>query len=77
MTKEQNRSDPSEGQVSEATNLRGRMDEQEIQQEEGPPPAEHAEQEDQSRIEAEMSPDDPEADDLDEAIDRAVGREQV
>lgn len=78
MTSEQNRSDPSEGgQVSEAANLRGRMDEAEIQQDEGVPPAEDAEQEDQSRIEAEISPDDPQADDVDEAVDRAVGRDQV
>lgn len=66
----------SEGQVSEATNLRGDVGETEIQQTEGVPPAEDADQEDQSRVEAEVSPDHPEADDVDEAADRAEGRRQ-
>lgn len=73
MTTERNESD---GQISEATNLRGRMTEEEIQQGEGVPPAEDADQEDQSQIEAEISPDHPEADDVDDAVDRAVGRDQ-
>lgn len=73
MTKERNESD---GQISEATNLRGRMAEEEIQQGEGAPPAADADQEDQSRIEAEISPDHPEADDVEDAVDRAVGRDQ-
>lgn len=64
----------SEGQVSEATNLRDGVGEAEIQQDEGAPPAEAADQEDQSRIEAEISPD--EADDVDDAVDLAVGRDQ-
>lgn len=69
--------DGTEGEVSEATHLRGSMGEDEIQQGEGVPPAADAEQEDQSRIEAEISPDDPEADDVSEAVDRAVGRDPV
>ncbi len=73
-------SEPNEAeedrQVSEATNLRGGLDEAEIQQTEGAPPAEDADQEDQSRIEAEISPDHPEAEDVEDAVDRAVGRSQ-
>lgn len=61
----------SDGQVSEATNLRGDAGEAEIQQDEGAPPAAEADQEDQSRIEAEISPDE-----TDHAVARAEGREQ-
>lgn len=64
------------GQVSEATNLRGGLDEAEIQQTEGVPPGEDADQEDQSRIEAEVSPGHPEAEDVDDAVNRALGRDQ-
>lgn len=64
------------GQVSEATNLRGGLDEAEIQQTEGVPPAEDADQEDQSQIEAEISPDHPDAEDVEDAVNRAVGRSQ-
>lgn len=64
------------GQVSEATNLRGGLDEAEIQQAEGVPPAEDADQEDQSQIEAEISPDHSDAEDVEDAVNRAVGRSQ-
>lgn len=77
MTREQHGSEPAEGEVSETNNLRESDAQKGIQQGEGVPPGADAQQENQSRIEAEISPDDPAADDVDEAIDLAEGRDHA
>lgn len=68
---------PEEGQVSETTNLRESDVEKEIQEGEGIPPAEEANQENQTRIEAEITPEETRTQDADDAVDEAVGRDHT
>lgn len=78
MANEHDGSDePAEGQVSETANLQQDDAHKTFQAADGVPPAEVSQQEDQSRIEAEMSPDDAQAEDDKDAEERAAGRRQV
>lgn len=61
-----------DGQVSETSALRAGADDEGLQQTEGIPPGDEAEQEDQSAAEAEIS---PEHDGVDNSVEHARGEE--
>lgn len=68
---------PDEGQVSETANLRESDVEKGIQEGEGIPPADEAQQENQTRIEAEITPEEARTQEADDAVDEAVGRDHT
>lgn len=61
-----------EGQVSETSNLRESDKDRSFQQGEGIPPGDEAQQEDQSVVEAEIS---PEEGDVEESVAHSLGEE--